>query len=288
MEKALDSISRSSWLSARLLTVQNHEQACCLHADALMVPQDATRASVFLNENIRLDGELPIAGPQTAIFLRAFDRGIPKVVKIPHEKVKATLEVRFCEENSNRIINEELALVPVRLLKLSGHYVSQRTPERKTLSYGLLMPFYAATLGDLPPPVDSEFASLVFSRIIRSISFMEEVGWVHGDVKPSNILISSDGNVWLGDYGSAVRATDLGDFLGGTPRYQCAEVTVADLGRFDRVGLVLTLLHLHGAISPVNNLSVDSLNALIQMIDAANIEESVKHLYRSAIGPTNS
>ena len=111
---------------------------------------------------------------------------------------------------------------------------------------------------------------------------------MHGDAKPSNVLISSDGNVWLGDYGSAVRATGLGDFLGGTPRYQCAEVTVADLGRFDRVGLVLTLLHLHGAISPVNNLPVDSLSALIQMIDAANIEESVKHLYRSAIGPTNS
>ena len=90
--------------------------------------------------------------------------------------------------------------MPVRLLNLSRHYTSQRTIEPKSV---------------LPPPVDSVFASLVHDHM----SLIKEVGWVHGDVKPSNILISSDGNVWLSDFGSAVRATELCAFLRGTPRY---------------------------------------------------------------------
>ena len=63
--------------------------------------------------------------------------------------------------------------------------------------------------------MDSVFASLVHGLM----NLIKEVGWVHGDVKPSNILISSDGNVWLSDFGSAVRATELCAFLRGTPRY---------------------------------------------------------------------
>ena len=283
-EKVLGLISASPWLSARLLTAHTVDQAQSLYDDALAIPQDETRAFVFNEENIRLDGDIPIKGAQTALFLRAFDHDIPKVVKITKERAKAFREAEFYEGNIARIEEENLALVPIRMLKLSGEYTSQHSPTR-ALNCGLLMPYYAATLNDVPPPVGSTFASSVYNRILGALTFMNEVGWVHGDVKPSNILISTDGTVWLGDFGSAVRVTMLHTFLGGTLRYQCAAVNISpDPARFDRIGLVLSLLYLHGATFPAKNLPIDSLDDLIQMITAADIEESVKRLYRSAIG----
>lgn len=44
-------------------------------------------------------------------------------------------------------------------------------------------------------------------RILRSVAaglaHMHGAGWVHGDLKPANILLSADGDVWLADFGVA-------------------------------------------------------------------------------------
>ena len=44
-------------------------------------------------------------------------------------------------------------------------------------------------------------------RVLRSVAaglaHMHGAGWVHGDLKPANILLSADGDVWLADFGVA-------------------------------------------------------------------------------------
>ena len=55
---------------------------------------------------------------------------------------------------------------------------------------------------------------------------------------------------WLGDYGSSVPHGLLRTFTGGTPKYQCSDVSHLDRARlFDGVGLVLSLLERLGVLA---------------------------------------
>lgn len=73
--------------------------------------------------------------------------------------------------------------------------------------------------------------------VLRGLSFMHEKGLVHGDVKPANVLITSDGRSKLADFGIAcpigttpadARTTDTGFGSAtptpGTPAYASPEV----------------------------------------------------------------
>jgi eukaryotic-like serine/threonine-protein kinase len=58
----------------------------------------------------------------------------------------------------------------------------------------------------------------VLDRIEPSLRFIHAGGWLHGDVKPSNIFIDVEGGLWLGDFGSSVKHGDIrARFGGGTP-----------------------------------------------------------------------
>lgn len=73
---------------------------------------------------------------------------------------------------------------------------------------------------------------------------------MHGDVKPGNIFCDWNGEAWLGDYGSSAPYEELHAFTGGTPKYQCSDVSHLDRARlFDGVGLMLSLLEQLGVLA---------------------------------------
>jgi serine/threonine protein kinase len=164
------------------------------------------------------------------------------VLKIPRENSKVVKECKLFESIGTMAEKAEIALVPVESIKLKGHQRKDGSAA-KLFEKAILMPIYACSLQDIPPPISAEYALLIFVRLSEVISFLIDKCWLHGDIKPSNIFIDHLGVTWVGDYGSSVKYENVREFTGGTPAYQCLDIGVVDnLHQFDKVGLVISLL----------------------------------------------
>ena len=235
-------IASNGWLASRLLVVDTPEQALQLYESAERIPQSETRAFVERQSDIKINGPIPIAGAQTAIFLYAFEKGVPKVLKIPSHAEKASSECKLYLDLVERGLVKDFRLVPVKPLKLSGDYTSHRSPMKK-LSHGILMPAYVCTFQEIPKPIDYDHALRTAKQFGEIIKCINTSGWVHGDLKPSNIFVDATGELWLGDYGSSMELSSISMFTGGTPLFQIEELQCMDHPYlFDIAGLLLSLL----------------------------------------------
>jgi len=59
---------------------------------------------------------------------------------------------------------------------------------------------------------------------LRGLSALHEQGFIHGDIKPTNIMINRQGTVKLVDFGRAVRIGEKVNILLGSPLYMAPEV----------------------------------------------------------------
>src|ERR1035437_6148729 len=90
--------------------------------------------------------------------------------------------------------------------------------------------------GNLQPATQSEGIDLDFLRIaltgcLSALEFLHANGVIHGDIKPSNMLVDAQGRVKLGDFGLARRASnDAGSLLKGTTKYMAPELLSAQFG----------------------------------------------------------
>jgi len=83
-------------------------------------------------------------------------------------------------------------------------------------------------------PCDLDYLRLTMTYVLHSLNFLEKNGIVHGDVKPTNLLLDKQNRVKLGDFGIARRITgDDGSLVKGTTKYMAPEV-IAD--QFGEVG----------------------------------------------------
>lgn len=67
-------------------------------------------------------------------------------------------------------------------------------------------------------------AIYILRGVLRGLEILHSHGFVHCDVKPSNVMLSRNGYVKIIDYGRAVMIDENVSFLLGTPNYMAPEV----------------------------------------------------------------
>ena len=73
-----------------------------------------------------------------------------------------------------------------------------------------------------PIPLDDAIVRSIFFQVLQALKYLHSSGMVHQDIKPSNILVNSDGKVVLADFGvgHSFQSTEM---VVGSPAYQAPE-----------------------------------------------------------------
>ncbi|MFM8285785.1 MAG: serine/threonine-protein kinase [Planctomycetaceae bacterium] len=79
--------------------------------------------------------------------------------------------------------------------------------------------------------MDLDALRTALAHALRALKFLHSHGIVHGDVKPSNLMIDRRRRVKLGDFGLARRvANETGSLVQGTAKYMAPEVVAPEFG----------------------------------------------------------
>jgi serine/threonine protein kinase len=93
----------------------------------------------------------------------------------------------------------------------------------KVNSVELLMEFVdGKTLDEIESPTLSQLV-LIFNQVADALVHMHRRGVYHGDLKPSNIMVTKDGKVKLIDFGTAWLKGQEKNRIQGTPQYIAPE-----------------------------------------------------------------
>ncbi|MCS7305858.1 MAG: protein kinase [Thermoguttaceae bacterium] len=80
-------------------------------------------------------------------------------------------------------------------------------------------------------PIDLDYLRIVLAGGLSALEFLHSHGIIHGDIKPSNLLVDAQGRVKLGDFGLARRAAnEEGSLLKGTTKYMAPELINPQFG----------------------------------------------------------
>ncbi|XP_004574351.3 myotonin-protein kinase [Maylandia zebra] len=76
--------------------------------------------------------------------------------------------------------------------------------------------------------IPEDMAQFYLAEMVMAIDSVHRLGYVHRDIKPDNILLTADGHIRLGDFGSCLRLLDDGmvhsSLAVGTPDYLSPEI----------------------------------------------------------------
>lgn len=80
-------------------------------------------------------------------------------------------------------------------------------------------------------PIDLNVLRMALTCGLHALHFLQQNGIIHGDVKPSNLLVDKNNRIKLGDFGIARRMTgDPGSIIKGTTKYMAPEVLSDQFG----------------------------------------------------------
>jgi serine/threonine protein kinase len=131
----------------------------------------------------------------------------------------------------------------------------------------------------------------VFKRIAEALDAAHARNIIHRDVKPSNFLFDSTGEIFLSDFGIAKSTTfidDDGTWLVGTPAYMSPEQVLGDPmdGRADIYALGIVLYRLLSGQLPFSSDTVTGLiNAHVDMPipDIRSVKNNIPAVWQEVV-----
>jgi serine/threonine protein kinase len=93
----------------------------------------------------------------------------------------------------------------------------------KVTEVGLVMEFVDASTLDEEPPTNLASYVSVFAHVARGLHHMHQRGFVHADMKPTNVMLLSGGDVKVIDLGQACTVGTVKKRIQGTPGYMAPE-----------------------------------------------------------------
>ena len=102
------------------------------------------------------------------------------------------------------------------------------------------------TCGPVQPRFRAQVTLMIMKEIVESLVALHDEGIIHGDIKPSNIMLNRAGSAKLIDIGSAVRQGEKSWRNGCTPTYASVDVLkgAAPTAESDLVSLGYTAMEL--------------------------------------------
>lgn len=191
------------------------------------------QGQVFLSERRGADGfTLPVAlkffSPERFESEREYIEAMRRmaqvgcrVAKIQHDNL---LDVQnFIERNRVRILEMEwvdgydldILLTPSMLER------ARQQVDWKRWEY---INNVVVTRGPVRPRLKPGIAVAILHEVLEGLAALHREGIVHGDVKPSNIMVKRTGNLKIIDVGSAVELEDLPPNRTCTPQYAAPEI----------------------------------------------------------------
>lgn len=114
-------------------------------------------------------------------------------------------------------------------------------------------------------------AANIFKELMMVIKYCHDMGVVHRDVKPENILLTTSGKIKLADFGLAVRITNGQSLAGlaGSPAYVAPEVLTGNYS--EKVDVWSAGILLHALLVGVLPFQGDSLEDVFEAIKTVQL-----------------
>lgn len=114
-------------------------------------------------------------------------------------------------------------------------------------------------------------AANIFKELMMVIKYCHDMGVVHRDVKPENILLTTSGKIKLADFGLAVRITNGQSLAGlaGSPAYVAPEVLTGNYS--EKVDVWSAGILLHALLVGVLPFQGDSLEDVFEAIKTVEL-----------------
>jgi serine/threonine-protein kinase len=164
----------------------------------------------------------PIGRGAGSTLYAVTEPGTGQLYALKHVRVEAEKDARYVEQLRNELAVSGHLRHPG--LRRAVRFHDRRVGiTRKVTEAALVLELFDGTPIDQVPATGPADLLAHFARAAEALSALHRGGWVHCDLKPSNILLGSDGTVRVIDFGQACRAGTVKERIQGTPEYIAPE-----------------------------------------------------------------